>query len=101
LGHLRIPAEELEVPSLDGGPEAIHLTAGVVEVVLAFDLMTGEGQQSCQRIADRGVPRVADREGAGGVRGHELHLDPATRRLTAAVAIALVDDLAEHVVEPL
>ena len=100
LGHLRVAAEELQIPGLDGRAESIHLPAGIVEVVLALDLVTGEGQQARERIADRGVPSVADREGTGGVRGHELHLDPLARGRAGAVPVAVADDLPQDVVQP-
>ena len=70
LGRLLAAANRL-----DGLPEALHLRAGVVVVVLALDPVPGELEQACDRVAVRAVPCRRDGDRAGGVRGDELDLD--------------------------
>src|SRR5207302_740983 len=70
LGRL-LPAP----PRIDGGPELLHLSAGVVVVVLALDLVAGELQQAGDRVAVGSVPRRGHRDRAGRVRGDHLDLD--------------------------
>ena len=86
LGDLRLSAHELQEPRLDRGAEPVHLAAGIVEVVLPLDGPPGGLEQPGEGVADRGVPRVSDRERPGRVRAHELHLHPAAVRLGPAVA---------------
>ena len=61
LGHVRarvaVLRRLLTAPErVDGRPEAVHLRAGVVVVVLALDVVSGEGQQPRDRVAVRAVP---------------------------------------------
>ena len=74
--HLGRPAQELEVGRLDAGPELLDLVAGVVEVVLALDLVAGGGEQVGQGVAHRRQAGVADVQGAGRVGRDELDVDP-------------------------
>ena len=76
-------------PGQDRRAEPVDLPAGVVEVVLALDLVADEAQDPPQRVA---VGRVAAARGGqrpGRVGGDELDLDPLARLgLAAAVAVA-------------
>jgi precorrin-6y C5,15-methyltransferase (decarboxylating) CbiE subunit len=65
--------------------------------VLALDLVPGELEQPGDRVAVGTVPRRADRERPGGVRGDELDLDPL-RGLggTCGVVLAGFEDLVER-----
>src|SRR5690349_2333828 len=78
---------------LDGGAEAFHLRAGVVVVVLPFDLVARKLEQACDRVAVRAVPGRRDGDGAGRVRGDHLHLDALPRlRAPAAESLARLED---------
>ena len=83
---------------LDRGAEELDLPAGVVEVVLALDLMTGKGEQARNGVAVGAVPRRADRERPCRIRRDELDLNPlGLSRLPAAV---VWPDLCERLAEP-
>ena len=60
---------------LDGRAEQIDLAAGVVEVVLALDLVAREREHARDRVAVGAVSRRADCERPRGVRRDQLHLD--------------------------
>ena len=53
----------------------VHLSAGIVDVVLARHAEAGLGQQSRERIANHGTPAVSDMHRSGGVGRHELDID--------------------------
>ena len=59
--------------------EAVDLGAGVVDVVLALDLVADRLQQAHQRVAVGGVAAAADVQRAGRVGGDELDQDPLRR----------------------
>jgi hypothetical protein len=101
VGHLGVAAHELQETRLDRGAETIHLAARVVEVVLALDRPAGGLEQAGQRVADRRVARVPERERTGRVRAHELHLRPAAVGRRATVLGPVGQHLAESVVQPL
>jgi hypothetical protein len=61
---------------LDGVPEAVHLGAGVVVVVLPLDGVARKGEQAGDAVAVRPVPRGGDGDRAGRVCGHHLYLHP-------------------------
>ena len=63
--------------------------------------MAGELEQPRDRVAVRAVARVRDRERAGRVRRHHLHLDALRRRgAAAAVRVPGLEDRAERGREP-
>ena len=57
-------------------------------------------EQTRHRVADRGVPRVADRQRSGRVRAHELDLDAPPRARHRAEPLAFLGDPSQDVVEP-
>src|SRR5581483_10248140 len=75
LGEVGGPADRLEVARAHRLGEDLHLAAGVVEVVLALDVVIGAGEEPGERVAEDGVPPVTDGERSGRVRAHELDLD--------------------------
>jgi hypothetical protein len=84
LGRL-LPAR----PREDRLAEPVDLTAGVVEVVLALDLVADEAQDPPQCVAVRRVAAARGGQRPGRVGGDELDLDPLARLgLAAAVAVA-------------
>src|SRR5439155_3456957 len=86
---------------LDGLAEPVHLRAGVVVVVLALDLVAGEGEQSRDGVAVGAVARRRDGDRPRRVRGHHLDLDPLLRLGPAtAGALAGVEDRAQSTREP-
>ena len=60
---------------LDGLCETLHLSTGVVVVVLALDLMPREREHASDGVAVRPVPRSRDRDGPGRVRRDHLDLN--------------------------
>jgi len=72
VGQLDGVAEQLQVARAQRLREHAHLPAGVVEVVLAHDLVPGRVEQSRDAVAEHGVATVPDRERPGRIRGHEL-----------------------------
>jgi hypothetical protein len=87
---------------LDRLAEALDLSADVVVVVLALDVMPGELEQASDRVAVRGVPRGADGQRPGRVRGHHLDLDALLDvRRSRPVARPGLEDLCERLPEPL
>jgi hypothetical protein len=97
LRRLDLAAEELEVPGLDRGPEPIHLSPGVVEVVLALDRPPGRLEHPGQGVAEGGVAPLPDVERARRIRAHELHLSPAAVRLHAPEPLPALRHLAQDV----
>ena len=63
-------------PGGDRVGEALDLAAGVVDVVLALDLVADRLQQPHQRVAVGGVAAAADVQRPGRVGGDELDQDP-------------------------
>ncbi len=100
LGHLRVAAEQLQVPGLDGGPEPVHLPARVVEVVLALDGPARGLEHAGERVPERGVACVADVERTRRVGADELDLHALPARLGPAVRGTAIGDLAECVHQP-
>src|SRR5690606_6186785 len=82
--------------------EATDLPAGVVDVVLAGDLVAAALEQPAERVAVGGEPAVADVDRPGRVGRDELDLDAlALPEVVAGVALlALGDDLGQDLVEP-
>ena len=74
LGRL-LPAPD----RLDRGPEALHLRAGVVVVVLALDRVAGVREDARDRVAVGAVPGRRDRDRPGRVRGDHLDLHALDR----------------------
>ena len=71
-------AEQLQIAQPHGIAEDAHLPAGVVEIVLALDLVAGPLQQPRDRIAEHRTAAVPDGQRTGRIGAHELHLDPAS-----------------------
>ena len=89
-------------PRLDRFAEELDLTADVVVVVLALDVVPGELEQPRDGVAVRGVPRRADGERPRRVGGHELYLDALLDVGRARpVVVTRLEDLGERVAEPL
>ena len=63
-------------PGEHAAAERADLPAGVVDVVLAGDLVAAALQQPAERVAVGGEPAVADVDRAGGVGRDELDLHP-------------------------
>jgi len=61
-------------PRLDRLPEAAHLGAGVVHVVLALDPVAGPLEDACQGVAVGGMAGRGDRHRPGRVGAHELQV---------------------------
>jgi len=59
---------------VEGFGEDAHLGAGVVDVVLALDVVAGGCEDAGEGVAKDGAAAVADLQGAGGVGGDELDL---------------------------
>src|SRR5207237_7189043 len=76
-------------PRLHRLAEELDLPARVVEVVLLLHLVTGEAQQSRDRVAVGAVAGRADGDRAGRVRGDELDLDPLVRLREAAAVVGI------------
>ena len=64
-------------------PQHRQLPPGIVDVVLAPDLVPGSFQQAGQAVADGRVPPVPHVQGAGGIGGHEFHQHLAARAAAA------------------
>ena len=72
--------------------EPVDLGTVVVEVVLAGDLGSGGLQDAAERVTDGRPPGAAQVDGAGGVRGDELEIDPsAGHRVAVAVPLPLLE----------
>ena len=80
--------------------EAVHLSARVVEVVLALDRPARRLEHACERVAQRGVAGVTDVQRPGRVRAHELDLRAPAVRLGAAVGLATDRHVSERVGQP-
>ena len=100
LRYLGVSPGALEVASGHRGSEPVHLSPGVVEVVLPLHLEAGRLEHVGQRVADDRVARVADVERTRGVGRQELDLDTRTGRLGPAVVRSSLQDLAKRVREP-
>src|SRR4029453_8120995 len=95
------PAQQAQVRRLDAGPEPVVLAAGVVDVVLALDLVPGDGEQVGQGVAGRGQAGVADVEGPGRVGRDELDVDPLpVAEVDRAEGVPLGQDPADQAGEP-
>ena len=92
----RLPAA-LQVPQPYAQREDVHLAARVVDVVLALHVVPGRFEEVRDAGAVRGAPSVPDVQRAGGVRGHELHLDAAAfAERRAREPRAFAEDAAHH-----
>ena len=100
LGDLGRTSQVAQVARVHRGSEAVHLTAGVVVVVLALHGPSGGIEQTRDRVAKHGVPRVPDVQGPGRVRAHELHLDAPFDPRCRPVRGSLGCDPAQDVVQP-
>ena len=72
-------AAQLEVTQPHAGREDVHLAARVVHVVLAVHAPAVGREQVRDAGAEGGMPAVADVQGPGRIRGHELDDGPAAR----------------------
>ena len=90
-------AERLAVAQMHRAGEHIDLGAGIVDVVLARDVVAGEGQQRGERVAEHGAARVTDVHGAGRIGGNILDVDAlAAADGAAAVGVAGRDERGEN-----
>ena len=82
--------------------EALHLSAGVVVVVLALHLVAGEHEEAGDRVTVSPVPRGRHGHGAGRVRRDHLDLYPLARRggRAGSERVARVEDLPRRPREP-
>ncbi len=67
-------AAEFQVTQPDRGAEDVHLTPGVVDVILAVDLETDRLQQIRDHRAVRGPATMPDMQRAGGIGRDEFDL---------------------------
>ncbi len=96
LGNRHIPPEQLCMACLDRVDQLVDLGARIVDVELATDLMAGKLEQARDRVTDRGAAPMADVQRPGGVGGHELDVDCASRApVVAAVLAVLLENFAE------
>ncbi len=73
--------------------KAIHLAAGVVQQVLAADLVSARLEQASHRVPVRGTAAAGDRERPRGIRRHVLDEDSlGARRRGSAVGLTAVED---------
>ena len=87
----------LQVPQPHAQREDVHLTAGVVDVVLALDVEPGRFEDVRNAGSVRCTPAVPDVKGPGGIGGDELHLNaPATTEIRIRLARAGDEDLAHR-----
>ena len=82
----------------DRSAELLDLRAGVVEVVLAADVVAAELEQPRERVAIGAVPPACSGHRPGGVRGDELDVDALGGVGAAAAEVAAGG---QHVVERL
>ena len=83
-GQLCLSSELLDVPRIEALVETIHLASGVVDVILALDLVSRGFQDACERASEDRPPPVSDMNRPGWVDAYELHLHPR--------ALAIIDD---------
>ncbi len=96
LGRL-LPAPD----RIDRGPEALHLGAGVVVVVLALDRVAGMREHARDGVAVDPVPGRRDRDRPGRVRRDHLDLHSLHGvGEPAAVALPRLEDLRERLAVP-
>ena len=81
----------------DGSAQVIELAAGVIEVVLARDLLPAGFEDPAQEVTDERSPRVADRERTRRVGRHELDVDAAcANRLDRAPGLGRREHRVDH-----
>ena len=100
LGDPRRTSEVAQVAGVHRRPEPVHLTPGVVVVVLALHAPPRGIEQPRDRVAEHRVPGVPDVQRAGRVRAHELDLDAPLRPRRGSVRCPLGRDPAQDVVQP-
>jgi len=94
-------AERLQVARLQGAPQHLHLPPGVVEVILALNLVADGFQHAGDGIADHRAACAPDVQRPGRVGADELHLGaPARADVQPAEVIALGDDRLHLLLEP-
>ncbi len=76
LGDLGRFAQRLSVPGPERLRQEVDLAPFVVEVVLAGHLVSESVVQGGKDVPEDRLSAVPDREGPGGVRAHELDLEP-------------------------
>ena len=91
--HLFVPPQSLHVVGVHRGVEGLHLTAGVVDVVLLGDRIAGRLQHPGQSAAEDGPSGVAHVHGPGWVDADELNQDLLARsHLEVAVLLPCLED---------
>ncbi len=93
-------AERLAVAQVGGLGQLIDLRAGIVDVVLARDRISGEGEQIGQRVTEHGPAAVADVHGAGRIGGDILDIDRLATSEVAAAVVRPRRDGGPQLVEP-
>ena len=82
--------ERFEVAQERRASEHVDLSAGVVDVVFAGDVIAGEGEQIGERVAEHGATAMADMHRAGRIGRHVLDIDlVAAADRAAAIGRAL------------
>ena len=74
LRHLGLPAVLLQVSGEQAQVEALHLAAGVVEVILPLHVVPGGRHHLREGAAEDGAAGVADVDRSGGIDADELEL---------------------------
>ena len=87
---------ELQVTGLQGEAELGNLVAGVVDIELPGDLITGPVQHGGQAVADGAAPGVAHVHRAGGVGGDKFHVDLLAMAVIGAAVLVPQGENALH-----
>ncbi|MBS1225254.1 MAG: hypothetical protein H6R24_1932 [Proteobacteria bacterium] len=86
-----------QIAQPNAGGQNVHLPAGIVDVVLAVNLVADGFQQVGDGGAEGRTAAVADVQRAGGIGGDEFHLyPPAAAQFAPAKSVALVQNLVDH-----
>ena len=86
-----ILAKRLAIPEEGGAREHIDLSAGIVDVIFAGDVVTREIKQARQRVAEHGAAAMADMHRSGRIGRDVFDVD-----LGAAADAAVIGPLAQH-----
>ena len=73
LGKLDAGAENLKIAGAHRLAKALHLGAGIVEVVFAVHVAAGPLKRPADAVADGGVAGVANVQRAGRIGADEFH----------------------------
>ena len=67
--------ERLAIAQIGGAREHIDLRAGIVDVILARNIVAGKRKQIGKRIAEHGSATVTDMHRSGGIDGDIFDVD--------------------------